>query len=76
MKKIFIFPLLLLILFLAGCSNATDTSSSKTTTGYVCNCNKTCPNISCSEAQYQLTACGCSARDADRDGIACDAQCQ
>lgn len=44
--------------------------------GYACNCSKTCPNLSCDEAQYQLNLCGCSARDADHDGIACDAQCQ
>lgn len=43
---------------------------------YICNCSKTCPNMSCSEAQYQLNVCGCSRRDADGDGIACDAQCQ
>lgn len=44
--------------------------------GYTCNCSKTCPNLSCEEAQYQLNTCGCSARDADDDGIACDSQCQ
>lgn len=44
--------------------------------GYTCNCSKTCPNLSCAEAQYQLNVCGCGARDADDDGIACDAQCQ
>lgn len=44
--------------------------------GYACNCGKTCPNMSCSEAQYQLNTCGCSARDADDDGVACDSQCQ
>ncbi len=43
---------------------------------YVCNCSKTCPNLSCAEAQYQLNVCGCSQRDADDDGIACDVQCQ
>jgi hypothetical protein len=44
---------------------------------YVCNCAKTCPQMSsCAEAQYQLNVCGCKARDADHDGIACDAQCQ
>lgn len=43
---------------------------------YTCNCSKTCPNMSCSEAQYQLNVCGCSARDADKDGTACDSQCQ
>lgn len=43
---------------------------------YACDCSKTCPNMSCNEAQYQLNVCGCSARDNDHDGIACDAQCQ
>ncbi len=41
---------------------------------YTCDCSKTCEQISsCSEAQYQLHSCGCSRRDADHDGIACDA---
>lgn len=44
---------------------------------YDCNCSKTCPNMSsCAEAQYQLNVCGCGQRDADNDGIACDADCQ
>jgi len=44
---------------------------------YVCDCSKTCPQMSsCAEAQYQLNVCGCQARDADKDGIACDADCQ
>lgn len=43
---------------------------------YVCDCSKTCTKMSCSEAQYQLTTCGCGARDADKDGVACDSQCQ
>lgn len=44
---------------------------------YVCDCSKTCSNMSsCDEAQYQLNICGCSARDADKDGIACDTDCQ
>lgn len=42
-----------------------------------CDCSKTCPQISsCEEAQYQLNVCGCARRDADKDGVACDAQCQ
>src|SRR3990167_7686917 len=28
------------------------------TGGYVCNCAKTCPNLSCDEAQYQLNVVG------------------
>lgn len=41
-----------------------------------CDCSKTCDELSCDEAQYQLNTCGCSARDADSDGTACDADCQ
>ncbi len=48
-----------------------------TSGAYTCNCSKTCPNMSsCAEAQYQLNTCGCTARDADHDGIACDSDCQ
>lgn len=44
---------------------------------YTCNCSKICAQMSsCDEAQYQLNVCGCTARDADHDGIACDADCQ
>jgi len=44
---------------------------------WACNCSKTCGQMSsCAEAQYQLNVCGCSRRDADGDGIACDSQCQ
>lgn len=52
------------------------TTNLKTKSSYSCNCSKTCPNLSCAEAQYQLNECGCRQRDADHDGIACDAQCQ
>ena len=49
----------------------------QSSSAYTCNCSKTCPNMSsCAEAQYQLNTCGCSARDADDDGVACDADCQ
>lgn len=41
--------------------------------GTSCNCSLTCQQISsCVEAQYQLNTCGCSERDGDHDGIACD----
>ncbi len=47
------------------------------TNAYVCNCSKTCAQMSsCAEAQYQLNTCGCSKRDADHDGVACDSDCQ
>lgn len=44
-----------------------------TSDSYTCNCSKTCSQIaSCAEAQYLLKTCGCSARDGDKDGVACD----
>lgn len=44
---------------------------------FTCNCSKTCQQMSsCAEAQYQLNTCGCTRRDADHDGVACDADCQ
>lgn len=49
----------------------------QTSGSYTCDCSKTCPQMSsCAEAQYQLNVCGCRARDADKDGIACDSDCQ
>jgi micrococcal nuclease len=53
-----------------------SSSNSGSTGSYTCNCSKTCAQMGCAEAQYQLNACGCSKRDADKDGIACDANCQ
>lgn len=53
------------------------TTTNSDTGAFVCNCSKTCPQMSsCAEAQYQLNVCRCSRRDADGDGIACDADCQ
>jgi len=50
-----------------------DTEENK----FTCDCGKTCPNIkTCEEAQYQLNVCGCTVRDADHDGVACDNECQ
>lgn len=43
---------------------------------YNCNCTKTCPNMTCAEAYFQLNECGCSARDGDGDGVPCEAQCR
>jgi len=46
-------------------------------TSYVCDCSKTCSQISsCGEAYYQLNKCGCSVRDGDRDGIPCENLCK
>lgn len=51
--------------------------NSNSETSFVCNCSKTCAAMSsCAEAQYQLNNCGCKARDGDKDGIACDSDCQ
>ncbi len=50
--------------------------ASTNTTGYVCNCSKSCPSMAnCEEAYFQLNDCGCSARDADDDGIPCESIC-
>lgn len=44
---------------------------------FSCDCNKSCAKIStCEEAQFQLITCGCSGRDGDGDGLACDSDCQ
>lgn len=54
-----------------------NTAPAQTGGSYACNCSKTCAQMSsCDEAQYQLNVCGCKARDADKDGIACDSDCQ
>lgn len=54
----------------------TNSSAQNVSGSYSCNCSKTCAQMGCAEAQYQLTTCGCSKRDADKDGVACDSQCQ
>jgi hypothetical protein len=53
-----------------------NTAIPQSSSGYSCNCAKTCPALSCEEAYYQLNNCGCSARDGDNDGIPCEAQCR
>ncbi len=50
--------------------------SSSNKSKYTCNCSKTCPNMTCAEAYYQLNECGCSARDGDDDGVPCEEQCR
>jgi endonuclease YncB( thermonuclease family) len=42
---------------------------------YACNCSRTCGQMTCNEAYYQLQVCGCSERDADSDGRPCEQQC-
>lgn len=45
--------------------------------GYICNCSKTCSQMSsCEEAYFQLNNCGCSARDGDKDGVPCESICR
>jgi micrococcal nuclease len=56
---------------------AKTTVPSTSSGSYACDCSKTCSQMSsCAEAQYQLNTCGCSRRDGDKDGIACDGDCQ
>jgi hypothetical protein len=57
-------------------SDDSKKTSSETKSKYTCNCSKTCPNMTCAEAYYQLNECGCSARDGDDDGIPCEEQCR
>lgn len=57
-------------------SKKTNTETQSTNPKFTCNCSKTCPNMTCSEAYYQVQECGCSARDGDGDGIPCEAQCK
>ena len=58
-------------------STVTNTTTTSIAGSFVCDCSKTCANMSsCAEAQYQLNTCGCKARDGDGDGIACDSDCQ
>ena len=53
------------------------TTTTLPVTTWTCNCKKSCAQMSsCAEAQYQLNICGCSARDNDKDGVACDSDCQ
>jgi hypothetical protein len=45
----------------------------ESTTGFTCDCSKTCSRLTYAEAQFQLNVCGCTRRDADGDGLACEA---
>lgn len=56
---------------------ASYTSQPAVSGNFTCDCNKSCAKMSsCAEAQYQLSTCGCIARDGDGDGVACDSDCQ
>lgn len=64
-------------LFGSGKNKNTAVSTTIPTSPYICNCAKTCTQIStCKEAYYQLDNCGCSVRDGDNDGIPCESLCQ
>jgi micrococcal nuclease len=44
---------------------------------YVCDCSKTCTQISsCDEAYFQLNSCDCKTRDNDGDGVPCESLCR
>lgn len=43
---------------------------------FVCDCTKSCDRMSCSEAQFMLKACGCTNRDTNNDGVACESECR
>ncbi|MDP1710295.1 MAG: thermonuclease family protein [bacterium] len=55
-------------------SGISGNSDSQNTSGnFSCDCSKSCSKISsCEEAQFQLKTCGCTKRDGDGDGLACD----
>jgi len=57
--------------------NQTNSSTvNESSSSFVCNCSKTCSQmVSCEEAYFQLNNCGCSARDADHDGVPCESIC-
>lgn len=54
----------------------TDPPATNNNGGYVCNCAKTCPSMSCDEAYFQLNQCGCKKRDGNNDGVPCEEQCR
>ena len=56
-------------------TSTTSDQSTNGSSGYVCNCGKTCKQMSsCDEAYFQLR-CGCSVRDGDHDGVPCEDIC-
>jgi micrococcal nuclease len=61
--------------YLAPTSPPLNTSTN-TGGSWLCNCSKTCPNMSsCEEAYFQLNTCGCSIRDGDKDSVPCENIC-
>jgi len=64
-----------------ACSEKTTQSSknnsASTNVNFVCNCAKSCSQMSsCEEAYFQLNNCGCSNKDSDGDGIPCEKICR
>lgn len=55
--------------------SATTAATRMPTPTFVCDCTKSCERMSCAEAQYMLKTCGCTNRDENNNGIACDSQC-
>jgi hypothetical protein len=45
------------------------------TNSYACNCSRTCGQMTCEEAYFQLNQCGCGRRDGDNDGVPCEEIC-
>lgn len=57
--------------------NTSSGIQTNTSSGYVCNCGKTCTQITtCDEAYFQLNNCGCRQRDGDKDGVPCENLCK
>ncbi len=60
-----------------GCAAPIPTPAPAPTAQYICDCSKTCSQISsCEEAYYQLNVCGCTRRDGDGDGVPCENLCK
>ncbi len=56
-----------------GCGTQTESLETTTSAMFTCDCSKSCQQIaSCAEAQYLIDACGCTGRDGDGDGVACE----
>lgn len=58
-----------------GLSSPPAATAAPASAGYICNCAKTCSQMTCDEAYFQLRQCGCSRRDGDKDGVPCENVC-
>ena len=62
---------------LSNTSNTSQNNINSNTGSFVCNCAKSCSQMSsCEEAYFQLNNCGCSNKDSDGDGIPCEKICR